>query len=120
MLTSKCEGHKSKNTLSVFGCRRGSVIVSGVLIFALTSLLASDWFFLFATIGLVVKSWLSVRSDVMRCQLDRMVCFISWLLSLYLIGITRGWVSLRDVDDRILSLSLNCMELIWFLMSKAL
>ena len=37
------------------GWRLGSVIVTGVLILAPTSLLASDWFFLFAIIGLVVN-----------------------------------------------------------------
>ena len=76
------------------GWRLGSVIVTGVLIFALTSLLAGDWFFLFATIGLVVNIWFSVGSDVMRCQFDKTVRPINWLLSLYLIGITNGRVSL--------------------------
>ena len=67
-----------------------------------------------------MNSWLSIGSDVMRCQFVRIVHFISWLLLLYFIGITSGWVSLQDVDDKMVCLSLNCMELVWFLISRAL
>ena len=39
------------SVLYILGCKVGSVIVSGTLILALTSLLAKEGFFLFAIIG---------------------------------------------------------------------
>lgn len=94
---------------------------SGVFIFALTSLLARDGFFLFAIIGLDAKLRLSVGSDEMKCHCDRTVCLISELLSLNFTGTTSGCVLFWVVfgDNRALSFS-NCMLLIRPLISLAL
>ena len=59
-----------------FGWGLGSVICIGLLILALTSLLARDCFFLFAIIGFVVKVCFRIGSEEMRCQFPKMVCLI--------------------------------------------
>ena len=93
------------------------MIVSGAFILALTSLLARDWFFLFAIIGLVSNVRFSV---VIRCQLERIISFISWLLSLNFIGMTKGFISCWDVEDSMVCLSSKLMDLISSLISVAL
>ena len=77
-----------------------------VLILVLTSLLARDWFFLFAIIGFVVKVCFRIGSEEMICQFPKTVCFIVGLLSLYLIGITSGFVSLRGLLN-----SMVCLQI---------
>ena len=103
------------SSLCDLGFRLESVISIGVLILALTSLLAKDGFFSFEIVGLVAKVELSVGSAEIRCQLDKTFCFIRWLLSLNLIGTTSGCISFGIVvDDSRASLFSN---LIWHLIS---
>ena len=71
-----------RSSLCDFGRRLGSVISSGVLTLALTGYFARDGLFLFVVMGLAAKLRLSAGSEEMRCQSDKTVCLMSWLLSL--------------------------------------
>ena len=78
------------SVLYILGCKVGSVIVSGTLILALTSLLAKEGFFLFAIIGLSGKHWAKSVSLEIMCQFLWTASLIVWLLSLNFNGVTSG------------------------------